>query len=59
MFVSSTSCFFLKAASLPKMATRLWYLSEGCNISLTTNCAMVKVSVNVEEDEPLLQTEWI
>ena len=62
MFASSTS-FSKKAASLLKIASRLWYLKEDLrlhglfdsNIGLTTKCTMVKVSENVEENEPLSQ----
>ena len=46
------------------MASPLWYLTENLNqlglfdrnVGLTTKSAMVKVSENVEEDEPLFQT---
>ena len=46
------------------MASLPWYLTEDLNLlglfnrneGLTTKCAMVKVSENVEEDEPLSQT---
>ena len=63
MFVSSTS-FSKQAASLTKMASLLWYLTVSLNllglfdrnIGLTTKCDLVKVSENVEEDEPLSQT---
>ena len=63
MFASLIS-FSKKAASLPKMVSLLWYFTEDLNllvhfdhsIGLTTKCAMVKVSENVEEDEPLSQT---
>ena len=45
------------------MASRLWYLVVDLNlvglcdrnVSLNTKCAMVKVSENVKEDEPLSQ----
>ena len=45
------------------MASLLWYLKEDLNllglfdrsVGLTTKCAMVEVSENVEEDEPLSQ----
>ena len=55
--------FFLNAASFPKMASLLWYLTEDLNllslfnrnVGLTKKCAMVKVSENVKEDEPLPQ----
>ena len=61
MFASSTS-FSKTAASLPKMASLPWYLTEDlnllalfdCNVGLTTICAMVKISKNLEEDELLL-----
>ena len=57
--------FQKKAASLLKMASLLWYLTEDLNllvlfdrnIGLTTKCVMVKVSENVEEDKPLSQTQ--
>ena len=63
MFASSTS-FSKKAAFLPKMASVLWYLTKDLNllglfdrkVGLTSKCAIVKVSENVEEDEPLSQT---
>ena len=66
VFVSSTS-FFLKVASLLKiaiLASLLWYLREDLillgrfdrNVGLTTKRAMVKVSVNILENEPLTQT---
>ena len=63
MFASSTS-FSRKAASLPKMASLLWYLIVDLNflglfdrnVGLTTKFAMVKVSENVKEGEPLSQT---
>ena len=59
MFASSIS-FSRKAASLPNMASLLWYLAEDLNllglfdrnVGLTTKFAAVKVSDNVE-DEPL------
>ena len=61
-FASSTS-FSEKVASLPRMASLLWYLTEDLNllglfdrnVSSTTKCAMVKVSENVKEDEPMSQ----
>ena len=63
MFASSTS-FSKQAASLTKMASLLWCLTVSLNllgqfdrnIGLTTKCDLVKVSENVEEDEPLSQT---
>ena len=63
MFASST-CFSRKATSLPKRASLLWYLTENLNllslfdhnVGLTIKFAMVIVSDNVEENEPLSQT---
>ena len=62
-FTSSTS-FAKKAAFLPKMASLLWYLTEDLNllglfdrsVCLTTKCALMKVSDNVEEDKTFSQT---
>ena len=62
MFASSNS--FLKKAALPKRSSLLWYLLAhlnlvgpcDCNVGLNTKCTLVKVSENVEEDEPLSQT---
>ena len=53
-----------KAASLPKIASLLWYLTEDLNllgllhrnVGLTTKFALVKVSENIEKFEPLSQT---
>ena len=64
MFASSTS-FSKKAASLPKMANLLWYLTKDLNLlgpfdrnfGLITKCATVKVSENVEKNKPLSQTQ--
>ena len=63
MFASSTS-FSKKAASLPKLAPLLLYLTEDlnllglfdCNVGLTTKYAMVNVSEIVKEDQPLSHT---
>ena len=63
MFASSAR-FSKTAASLPKMASLPWYLAgylnllDGFdrNVGLTTICAMVKASENVEKDEPQSQT---
>ena len=62
MFTSSNSVS-KKAAFLSKMASLLWYLAEDLNLrglfdrsaGLTTQCAFMKVSENVEEDEALSQ----
>ena len=60
---ASSISFSKKAPSLPKKAGLLRYDTEDLNmlglfdrnVSMTTKCAMVKVSENVE-DEPLSQT---
>ena len=62
MFASSSS-FSTKAASLSKMASLLWHLTQDLNLlglferntGLTTKFAVVKVSEN-NKDEPLLKT---
>ena len=66
MLVSPTS-FSKKAAYYLRwlLASLLWYRTEelnllslfDCNLGLTTKCAMVKVSENVVEEEPLSQTK--
>ena len=61
MFASSTSFSKKQTASLPKMASPLRCLTEDLNllslfdhnIGLTTKCAKLKVSENVEKDVPL------
>ena len=58
MFALSSSVS-KKAASLPQMASFLWYITEDLNllglfdrnVGLTTKCAMVKTLENVEGDE--------
>ena len=62
-FVSSTS-FSKRVASLPEIASLLWYLTEDLslldlfdrNVGLTTKFTMVKVSEKVEENKLLSQT---
>ena len=64
MFASSNSFSKKREASLSKMASLLWYLTENLNllglfdrnVGLTRKFAIVKVLENVEEDELLSQT---
>ena len=60
----TSSSFSRKVASLPKIASFQWYLTEELNllslldrnVNLTIKFALMKVSENVEEYEPLVQT---
>ena len=62
MLASSSS--FSKKGAVPKRASLLGYLIVDFNlvglcdrnVGLNTKCALVKVSENVEEHEPLSQT---
>ena len=64
MTYNSYAQFSKKAASLPKLALLLLYLTEDlnllglfdCNVGLTTKCPVVNVSEIVKEDQPLSHT---